>query len=108
MKSSDLKQVIIIERLSSEKKNAAGIPVKEWAELLTARAKVTNGGNDESEKNQGTQVKIQIDVTIRFNPNFDIKHTDRINFNSNYFNITGIDNLNNRNKWLNLKGVCIK
>lgn len=107
MKSSDLKHIVIIERVSTHK-NVAGIPVEGWNDLITARAKVDNVAGSESEKNEGTQIKIQIDVTIRFNPNFNIEYTDRIKFKCNCFNITGIDNLDNSNKWINLKGVCIK
>lgn len=106
MKSSDLKHIVTIERMTVNKK--AGIPVETWAELITARAKVDNAAGSESEKNQGTQIKLQMDITIRFNPNFNIEYTDRIKFNSNYFNITGIENVDNCNKWLVLKGVCIK
>lgn len=106
IKSSDLKQIISIERLSEER-NEYGILVKRYHEILNTRARAVNIDGSES-NNQGIQNKIQIEVYIRFNPLVKIKDTYRIKFNDNYFNITYVDNLENRNKWLRIKGVKIE
>lgn len=61
----------------------------------------------ESDNNQGIQNKIQIEVYIRFNPLVKIKDTYRIKFIDDYFEITYIDNIDNFNKWLRIKGAKI-
>ena len=107
IKNSDLKQIISIEKLSEEK-NEYGILVQKYTEILNTRARVVNIDGSEIDNNQGIQNKIQIEVYIRFNPLVEIKDTYRIKFNDNYFNITYIDNLDNSNKWLRIKGVKIE
>lgn len=107
IKNSDLKQIISIEKLSEEK-NEYGILVHKYTEILNVRAKVVNIDGSENDNNQGIQNKIQIEVYIRFNPLVKIKDTYRIKFNDNYFNITYIDDLDNCNKWLRVKGVKIE
>lgn len=107
IKNSDLKQIISIEMLSEEK-NEYGILINKYTEILNTKARVVNIDGSESDNNQGIQNKIQIEVYIRFNPLVKIKHTYRIKFNDNYFNITYIDNLDNRNKWMRIKGAKIE
>lgn len=107
IRNSDLKQIISIEKLSEEK-NEYGILVSKYHEILNTRARVVNIDGSESDNNQGIQNTIQIEVYMRFNPLVKIKDTDRIKFNDNYFNITYIDNLDNCNKWLRIKGVKIE
>lgn len=107
IKNSDLKQIISIEKLSEEK-NEYGILVQKYIEILNTRARVVNIDGSEIDNNQGIQNKISIEVYIRFNPLVKIKDTYRIKFNDNYFNITYIDNLDNSNKWLRIKGVKIE
>lgn len=107
IRNSDLKQIISIEKLSEEK-NEYAILVQKYTEILNTRARVVNIDGSENDNNQGIQNKIQIEVYIRFNPLVKIKNTYRIKFNDNYFNITYIDNLDNRNKWLRIKGVKIE
>ena len=107
IKNSDLKQIIAIEKLSEER-NEYGILVQRYIEILNTRARVVNIDGSESDSNQGIQNKIQVEVYIRFNPLVMIKDTYRIKFNDNYFNIIYIDNLDNRNKWLKIKGVKIE
>ena len=106
IKNSDLKQIISIERLSEEK-NEYGILVQKYHEILNTRARVVNIDGSESNDNQGIHSKIQIEVYIRFNPLVKIKDTDRIKFNDEYFEITYIDNIDNCNKCLKIKGVRI-
>ena len=107
IRNSDLKQTISIEKLSEEK-NEYGILVQKYTEILNTRARVVNIDGSESDNNQGIQNKIQIEVYIRFNPLVKIKDTYRIKFNDSYFNITYIDDLDNRNKWIRIKGVKIE
>ena len=107
IKSSDLKQIISIEKLSEERNND-GILVNKYTEIINTKARVVNIDGSESDNNQGIQNKVQIEVYIRFNPLVKLKDTDRIKFHGHYFNITYIDNLDNRNKWLRIKGVKIE
>ena len=107
IKNSDLKQIISIEKLSEEK-NEYGILFQMYTEILKTRARVVNIDGSENNDNQGIQNKIQIEVYIRFNPLVKIKDTYRIKFNDNYFCITYIDNSDNRNKWLRIKGAMIE
>ena len=107
IKNSDLKQIISIEKLL-ENKNEYGILVNKYIEILNTKARVVNIDGSESDNNQGIQNKIQIEVYIRFNPLFKIKDAYRIKFNDDYFNITYIDNLDNCNKWLRIKGAKIE
>lgn len=107
IKNSDLKQIISIERLLEER-NEYGILVKRYHEILNTRARVVNIDGSESDNNQGIQNKMHIEVYMRFNPLVKIKDTYRIKFNDNYFNIIYIDNLDNSNKWLRIKGVKIE
>ena len=107
IKNSDLKQIISIEK-PSEERNEYGILIQKYTEILNTKARVVNIDGSESDNNQGIQNKIQIEVYIRFNPLIKIKDTDRIKFNDNYFNITYIDDLDNHNKWLRIKGVKIE
>ena len=107
IKNNDLKQIISIEKLSEEK-NEYGILVQKYTEILNTKARVVNIDGSEIDNNQGIQNKIQIEVYIRFNPLVKIKDTYKIKFNDNYFNITYIDNLDNSNKWLRIKGVKIE
>lgn len=107
IRNSDLKQIISIEKLSEEK-NEYGILVNKYVEILNTKARVVNIDGSESDNNQGIQNKVQIEVYIRFNPLVKVKDTYRIKFNDNYFNITYIDNLDNRNKWLRIKGAKIE
>ncbi len=107
IRNSDLKQIISIEKLSEEK-NEDGVLVNKYTEILNTKARVVNIDGNESDNNQGIQNKIQIEVYIRFNPLVKVKDTYRIKFNDNYFNITYIDNLDNRNKWLRIKGAKIE
>lgn len=103
--SSDLKQIIVIESLKS-RKNEYGILIEGWNEILNTRAKVVNTGGSETTENQGIQNKVEIEVFIRFYRS--IKNSDRIKFNGEYFDITYINNLDNKNKWLSLKGVKVE
>ncbi|KHD16023.1 hypothetical protein AWN73_09890 [Clostridium butyricum] len=82
--------------------------VNKYTEILNTKARVVNIDGSESDNNQGIQNKIQIEVYMRFNPLVKIKDTYRIKFNNDYFNITYIDNLDNSNKWLRIKGVKIE
>lgn len=107
IRNSDLKHILSIEKLSEEK-NEYGILITKYTEILNTKARVVNIDGSESDNNQGIQNKIQIEVYIRFNPLVKIKDTYRIKFNDNYFNITYIDNLDNRNKWLRIKGAKIE
>ena len=107
IKNSYLKQIISIEKLSEEK-NEYGILVQKYIEILKTKARVVNIDGSEIDNNQGIQNNIQIEVYIRFNPLVEIKATYRIKFNDNYFNITYIDNLDNRSKWLKIKGAKIE
>ena len=107
IKNSDLKQIISIEKLLEEK-NEYGILVQKYTEILNTRARVVNVDGSESDNNQGIQNKIQIEVYIRFNPLVKIKDTDRIKFNDEYYKITYINNLDNCNKWLRIKGDKIE
>ena len=107
IRNSDLKHILSIEKLSEEK-NENGILVNKYIEILNTKARVVNIDGSESDNNQGIQNKIQIEVYIRLNPLVKIKDTYRIKFNDNYFNITYSDNLDNRNKWLRIKGVKIE
>lgn len=107
IKNSDLKQIISIERLLEER-NEYGILVKRYHEILNTRARVVNIDGSESDNNQGIQNKMHIEVYMRFNPLVEIKNTDRINFKNNYFNITYIENLDERDKWIRIKGVKIE
>ena len=107
IKNSDLKQIIAIEKLSEER-NEYGILVQRYIEILNTRARVVNIDGSEIDNNQGIQNKISIEVYIRFNPLVKIKDTYRIKFNDSYFNITYIDDLDNRNKWIRIKGVKIE
>ena len=102
-----MKQIISIEKLSEEK-NEYGILVQRYTEILNTRARVVNIDGNENENNQGIQNNIQIEVYIRFNPLVKIKEAYRVKFNDNYFNITYIDDLDNLNKWLRIKGVKIE
>lgn len=107
IRNSNLKQIISIEKLSEEK-NEYGILAQKYTEILNTKARVVNIDGSEIDNNQGIQNKIQIEVYIRFNPLVKIKDTYRIKFNGNYFNIAYIDNLDNSNKWLKIKGVNIE
>ena len=107
IKNSDLKQIISIEKLSEEK-NEYGILVQRYTEILNTRARVVNIDGSEIDNNQGIQNKIQIEVYIRFNPLVKIKDTYRVKYKDNYFNIIYIDNIDNRNKWLRIKGAKIE
>lgn len=107
IKNSDLKQIISLEKLSEER-NEDGILVQKYHEILNTRARVVNIDGSESDNNQGIRNKVQIKVYIRFNPLVKIKDTDRIKFDGHFFNITYIDNLDNRNKWLRIKGEKIE
>lgn len=107
IRNSDLKHIISIEKLSEEK-NEYGILINKYTEILNTKVRVVNIDGSESDNNQGIQNKIQIEVYMRFNPLVKIKDTYRIRFNDNYFNITYIDNLDNRNKWLRIKGAKIE
>ena len=97
-------QIISLEKLL-ENKNEYGILVNKYIEILNTKERVVNIDGSESDNNQGIQNKIQIEVYIRFNPLVKIKDTYRMRFNDNYFNITYVDNLENHNKWLRIKGV---
>ena len=107
IKNSDLKQIISIEKLSEEK-NEYGILAQKYTEILNTKARVVNIDGSEIDNNQGIQNKIQVEVYIRFNPLIMIKDTYRIKFNGNCFNITYVDNLDNCNKWMRIKGVKIE
>ena len=107
IKNSDLKQIISIEKLLEEK-NEYGILVEKYTEILNTRARVINIDGSESDSNQGIQNKIQIEAYIRFNPLVKIKDTYRVKYKDNYFNIIYIDNIDNRNKWLRIKGAKIE
>lgn len=107
IRNSDLKQIISIERLLEER-NEYGILVHKYTEILNTRARVVNVDGSEIDNNQGIKNKIQIEVYIRFNPLVNVKDTDRIKFDNHCFNITYIDNLDNCNKWLKIKGVKIE
>lgn len=100
-------QIISLEKLL-ENKNEYGILVNKYIEILNTKERVVNIDGSESDNNQGIQNKIQIEVYIRFNPLVKIKDTYRMRFNDNYFNITYVDNLENHNKWLRIKGVKIE
>lgn len=107
IRSSDLKQIIKIEKLINER-NDYGILIDKWHEIIITRARVINVDGSEIEQNNGTQSKMEIEAYIRYNPLIEVSTKDRIKFKEQYFNITYIDNLNNNNKWLKIKGVKIE
>ena len=107
MHSSELKARVKFERFTINK-NAAGIPVESWTTLWEPRAKVEHISGNENLKNEGVQNTLQINVYVRYNPTIDIKDTDRLTFNNKTYNISCVEDVGFKNKWLLIKGVYIK
>lgn len=107
MNSSELKHKIRIERYTTEK-NSTGIPIERWTLLCEPRSKVEFRSGSETNKNEGVQNTLQLICTVRYNPNNIIKDTDRFVFDNKTFNISCVENVDYKNRWLRITGIYIK
>ncbi len=97
----DLNNKISIERETLVDDNAGG-DVSSWAELSEVWAKCEFKSGDEKNDNGNLKTFVERDFTIRFYA--DLRTADRIIYKDNYYNIRSIDNIDEKNKYMIIKG----
>lgn len=78
-------------------------PVPEWHTFLEPRAKVVNISGEELDIAEGIGVKIVKTFYIRFRKNIEIEEGDRILYKGKKYNIKYINNMEEQNRYLEIK-----
>lgn len=99
----ELRHPIIIERCISSKKD--NIPISIWRIVLEARAKILNVRGSEVTLANGTTAKIEKSFYIRYSKLNKITNKDRVIFNDDVFDIVYVNNIDECNKFLEIRGV---
>lgn len=97
----DLRHRVTLQNLTSNV-NAAGFEVEDWEDAATVWAAATNLHGREYFAAAAVQAENTVKFTIRYLPGIDT--TMRILFRGKPYNITAIDNIKHRNRYLEIKG----
>lgn len=84
-------------------KDDDNIPVQKEVELFTTKAKITNVRGDETKLAQGIYYKQEKRVHLRVNRKHPINQKDIILFNGQKYNITYLNNIEEANRYYEIK-----
>ena len=84
-------------------KDEDNIPVEKLEELFTTKAKITNVRGNELRIGEGTAYKQEKRVHFRVMRNISIKQNDVVLFNGEKYNITYVNNIEEMNRFYELK-----
>ena len=85
-----------------KKQNNDNMLVNTWEKLFDTRAKIINIKGDEFLQNKGVGISISKKFYIRYNRNIKLLESDRILYNNEIYDIKYIDNIEERNVYLEL------
>lgn len=102
---SEFRNMIIIERATTEINNDK-VPVEKYIKLFETRAKIINLRGEEFH-NLGTNYKETKTFYIRYNRMFPLKVSDRIVYKGYNYNINYINNVEERNKYLEIRAEVL-
>lgn len=103
---NEFRHSITIERLT-QGKDEDNIPFETWQKLFNSRAKVLNVRGEEFYNALSVNSKVSNTFYIRFNRNHTISTKDRIIYNNKIYNILYINNIEEANKYLEIKAEVI-
>lgn len=105
MKISALNKRITIQELKLSI-NENGFEVEEWIDFRTVWAGISNLNGREYFDAAAVQMENTVKITIRYIPGIDTSM--RILFKNKYYNITSIDNIKYRNKFIEIKAMEVE
>ena len=104
--SSELKNAITIERFQKVK-NEDNRLVKQWTKLCNSRAKILYTRGSEYIESYGTNSNIGVTFYIRYNHK-DITSKDRIIYKGKPYNIIYVNNIQELNRYYEIKAELIE
>lgn len=106
IKPSEFKHTIEIGRFI-DGKNEDNIPIQKWERLYNTRAKILNVRGEEF-YNLGTSSKEVKSFYIRYNHNYELTTKDRIKYNSKFYNITYVNNVDEANRYIEIRAEVVE
>lgn len=105
MRTEEFKHKITFQKLSITT-NENGFEVEEWQDFITCWAKVENLRGREFFAAEAVQAEKTVKFTIRYLQ--DLTEDMRILFEDKQYNITFIDNIQYRNKYIEIKALEVE
>lgn len=102
IKSNELIHKIVFQRYELLK-DSDGKPTYIWTDLYETRGKVLNVRGREYIQAFGTGLSIGKTIYVRYNHTHHITNEDRILYNNEIYNIVYVNNVEESNKWLEIK-----
>lgn len=99
--TGEFKHPIAIERCVKTKDEDNRL-IEQWSTVCTARAKILWTRGNEYTENYGTNSEVEATFYIRYNHK-DIKSTDRLIYKSQFYNIIYVNNVQESNKYYEIK-----
>ena len=108
IKPSEFKHPVTLQRYTLTGKDDDGRPKYDWVDLYETRAKILNVRGSEFTQAYGVGLTLEKTVYIRYNHRIEITTEDRLVYNNVEYNIVYINDIENENKWLELKLEKVK
>lgn len=99
--AGELRHPISIQRTTTTLKE--NIPLEKTEELFKTKAKIINGHGDEYLKNYGLESKVTKTFYIRYNRSHEVTHKDYVIYKDEKYNIVYVNNIEEMNRYLELK-----
>lgn len=98
----ELRHKIIFQRYELQK-DSDGKPTYIWTNLYETRGKVLNVRGSEYIQAFGTGLSIEKTIYVRYNHTHNITNEDRVLYNNEIYNIIYVNNVEEGNKWIEIK-----
>lgn len=102
MEIGELRHRITFQKLVSNP-NENGFDIEEWIDIKTVWSAISNLYGREYFEAAAVQAEKTVEFTIRYLPDIDVSM--RILFMDKQFNITSIDNIKYKNKFIEIKAM---
>lgn len=106
--SGELREPIIIQRYKGMDKDDDGVPCEKWDSIINPKAKIVNIKFEEQLIAQGQGLEEIKIFYIRYPKGIQLTRKDRILYKNTYFNIIGLDDIENKGMYLAIKGEFIE
>lgn len=107
MDPGKLNKRIAIQKFNGMKQNDNGFDIPEWIEYKTVWSNVNNLWGKEFYAAKSVNAENTVEFIVRYSKNLEVINSKeyRIFWNKRVFNITFIDNIQYKNKWLKIKAI---
>lgn len=107
IRSGEFKHPISIERYTTIK-DKDKLTIKMWSNLFDTRAKILNVRGDEFYTALSNSARVDVTFYIRFNRNIEVKSSDRIKYKGKFYDIIYLNNIEEADKYLEIKSRCVE